>query len=75
MGTSLAILGAYVLAGEIIKAKDDHASALRAYEEKLRPYGGEEAEDPARRAWNRVSEKCLGGVGVELGSLGFWIGG
>lgn len=38
VGTSLAILGAYVLAGEIVKSKKDHRSALRAYEEKLRPY-------------------------------------
>ena len=38
VGTSLAILGAYVLAGEIIKHPDDHHAALCAYEEKLRLY-------------------------------------
>ena len=38
VGTSLAILGAYVLAGEIVKFKEDPRAALQAYEEKLRPY-------------------------------------
>ena len=36
--TSLAISGAYVLAGEISKNKGDLEKALSAYEEKLRPY-------------------------------------
>lgn len=38
VGTSLAILGAYVLAGEIVKGKHNHRGALEAYEEKLRGY-------------------------------------
>ncbi|WP_442485698.1 FAD-dependent monooxygenase [Aeoliella sp. SH292] len=37
MGTSLAILGAYLLAGEIAK-NDNVSSALRAYETLFRPY-------------------------------------
>ena len=36
-GTSLAIAGAYVLAGEIGRHKDDLAAGLRSYEERLRP--------------------------------------
>lgn len=36
-GTSLAIAGAYVLAGEISRHKDDLAAGLRAYEERMRP--------------------------------------
>ena len=38
IGTSLAILGAYVLAGEIAKCKDDPTAALQAYDQKLRSY-------------------------------------
>jgi len=40
MGTSLAIIGAYMLAGELSRLKDgEHpAEALTAYESKFRPY-------------------------------------
>jgi len=38
VGTSLAVLGAYVLAGEIVKSKNDPRGALRAYEEKFRSH-------------------------------------
>lgn len=37
MGTSLALVGAYVLAGEIAR-HDDHRAAFAAYERILRPY-------------------------------------
>lgn len=37
MGTSLALVGAYVLAGELA-ASDDHQRAFAAYERILRPY-------------------------------------
>lgn len=36
-GTSLAIAGGYVLAGEICKHKKDLAAGLRGYEEQMRP--------------------------------------
>lgn len=36
-GTSLAMAGAYVLAGEICKHNSDLAAGLRAYEERMRP--------------------------------------
>ncbi|KAM0804294.1 hypothetical protein BDR22DRAFT_837772 [Usnea florida] len=36
-GTSLALAGAYLLAGEICKHKGDLAAGLRGYEEQLRP--------------------------------------
>ena len=38
MGTSLAIVGAYVLAGEIAKCGDDYKAGLEGYEERMRPY-------------------------------------
>ena len=37
-GTALAMLGAYVLAGELATAKGDYTSAFRNYETKLRGY-------------------------------------
>lgn len=37
IGTTLAIVGAYVLAGELAKS-DDHAAALAAYERIMRPF-------------------------------------
>jgi 2-polyprenyl-6-methoxyphenol hydroxylase-like FAD-dependent oxidoreductase len=36
-GTSLAIAGAYVLAGEVCKKKGDLAAALSSYEQQMRP--------------------------------------
>ncbi|KAM4065541.1 FAD binding domain-containing protein [Hirsutella rhossiliensis] len=38
MGTSLALVGAYVLAGELARHGDDVAAALDAYDAKLRPF-------------------------------------
>ncbi|EPQ62935.1 Bgt-3685 [Blumeria graminis f. sp. tritici] len=38
MGTTLAIAGAYVLAGEISRAGKDFRSAFQGYESKMRPY-------------------------------------
>lgn len=37
-GTSLAIVGAYVMARELALSPDDHAVAFARYEEKLRPF-------------------------------------
>jgi 2-polyprenyl-6-methoxyphenol hydroxylase-like FAD-dependent oxidoreductase len=37
-GTSLALVGAYVLAGELAAAQGDHAVAFEAYETAMRPY-------------------------------------
>ncbi|BDZ48448.1 FAD-binding monooxygenase [Frondihabitans sucicola] len=44
MGTSLSLVGAYVLAGEL-SAHVDHRDAFRGYERILRPYV-EQAQDP-----------------------------
>ncbi|KAL6711745.1 hypothetical protein ACN47E_002788 [Coniothyrium glycines] len=38
MGTSAAIVGAYVLAGELARTPDDVQAALRTYEKTLRPF-------------------------------------
>ncbi|WP_149184890.1 FAD-dependent monooxygenase [Streptomyces sp. TRM49041] len=37
-GTSLALVGAYVLAGELARAGGDHAAGFAAYEERMRPF-------------------------------------
>ena len=37
-GTGLAVVGAYVLAGELAAADGDHRQAFRRYEDKFRPY-------------------------------------
>ena len=37
-GTSLAVVGAYVLAGELAHCRGDHRQAFAAYEAALRPY-------------------------------------
>jgi 2-polyprenyl-6-methoxyphenol hydroxylase-like FAD-dependent oxidoreductase len=37
-GTSMALVGAYVLAGELARAGGDHAAAFAAYERELRGY-------------------------------------
>lgn len=38
MGVGTGIVGAYVLAGEVASAGGDHATALAAYERRMRPY-------------------------------------
>ncbi|HEX3781968.1 MAG TPA: FAD-dependent monooxygenase [Pseudonocardiaceae bacterium] len=38
MGTSMALVGAYVLAGELAAAKGDHRIAFAAYEKEMREY-------------------------------------
>ena len=37
MGTSMAVIGAYILAGELKTANDDHAAAFNSYETQMRP--------------------------------------
>lgn len=46
LGTSLALVGAYVLAGELAAADGDHRAAFRRYEEVMRPYVGTAQELP-----------------------------
>ncbi|MEO7046679.1 MAG: FAD-dependent monooxygenase [Ferruginibacter sp.] len=38
MGTSMAIVGAYILAGELKEANGDHIIAFSKYEEQMRPF-------------------------------------
>lgn len=38
LGTNLCLVGAYVLAGELTRPENDVTQALKAYEEKMRPF-------------------------------------
>lgn len=69
LGTSLALVGAHVLAGELT-SRDDHAAALLRYEELVRPYvrtaqtlppGGIRGYAPSSRfaIWLRVATTRL----------------
>jgi 2-polyprenyl-6-methoxyphenol hydroxylase-like FAD-dependent oxidoreductase len=46
LGTSLALVGAYVLAGELVAAGGDHRIAFQAYRERLRAYAAQAQELP-----------------------------
>ncbi|KAJ4358644.1 uncharacterized protein N0V89_003228 [Didymosphaeria variabile] len=86
-GTSLAVLGAYVLAGEMSKLKDgEHPSrALDAYERSFRPFVEETQKIPKvipgvahpRTKWQRwLLEACLSCAAWLLGIswLARWVG-
>ncbi|KAM3084930.1 hypothetical protein ACMFMG_003374 [Clarireedia jacksonii] len=73
MGTSLAFLGAYVLAGEISKQLDNIPGALEEYEKVLRPYVEDVQTLPwgvpwiinPQSAWGvKVLETVIWGVGI-----------
>ncbi|TQM84049.1 2-polyprenyl-6-methoxyphenol hydroxylase-like FAD-dependent oxidoreductase [Saccharothrix saharensis] len=66
-GTSMALVGAYVLAGELATAPD-HATAFRRYEEEMREYvsrcqkfalGGVSSLTPKTRAFIRMRDLSL----------------
>jgi 2-polyprenyl-6-methoxyphenol hydroxylase-like FAD-dependent oxidoreductase len=46
LGTSTALVGAYVLAGELARAGGDHRAAFAAYERVMRPYTDQAQELP-----------------------------
>ncbi|WP_190812542.1 FAD-dependent monooxygenase [Saccharopolyspora pogona] len=66
-GTSLALVGAYVLAEELSRSDVDHAAAFAAYERRMRPFvalnqalatenpGGPASEESVDRAKNGIS--------------------
>ena len=73
MGTSLAFIGAYVLAGEISRQPNNIPAALESYERVLRPYAESIQKLPPGIPWIvnpqswlgvRVLENVLWGVGL-----------
>ncbi|NYI89937.1 2-polyprenyl-6-methoxyphenol hydroxylase-like FAD-dependent oxidoreductase [Amycolatopsis endophytica] len=76
MGTSMAVVGAYVLAAELATAQGDHRRALEAYERRLRHYvqvnqkpmpGGTKSFLPKSRTAIR-----LGNAGMKVMLAGPW---
>ncbi len=68
LGTSLALVGAYVLAGELAAADGDHRTAFGRYEQVMRPYvtraqqlppGGASGYAPRSRAVIRLREASM----------------
>ncbi len=53
MGTSLALVGAYVLAGELAR-NDSHTEAFAAYERLMRPYVDQAQDVP--KVWPRIAQ-------------------
>lgn len=60
MGTAMAIVGAYVLAGEIASTPDDLVGALRRYEERVTPFLDEAKQLPGGGIKMMVSNSRFG---------------
>ncbi|MDX3534584.1 FAD-dependent monooxygenase [Streptomyces sp. MB09-01] len=60
LGTSLALVGAYVLAGELAAAGGDHALALRRYDTVMRPYVSQAQQLPPGGAAGFAPSSRLG---------------
>lgn len=73
-GTSLAIIGAYVLAGELMTHEDDMQTALRRYEEMLLPFA-RESQTGLSNAMQLLNPQTAWGIGIRDAVLGFvtWI--
>ncbi|SEU19214.1 FAD-dependent monooxygenase [Stigmatella erecta] len=67
MGTSLALVGAYVLAGELGR-HDDPAQAFAAYERIMRPYV-EQAQDVPKLGPRIAQPQTRAGIALQLGAL------
>ena len=60
MGTSIAFIGAYVLAGEISRQRDNIPAALESYERVLRPYVESIQKLPPGIPWILNPQSALG---------------
>lgn len=70
-GTGLALVGAYVLAGELAKASGDHTVAFSAYEQKYRDYASVSRKVNAARilvpaTWTAIRLRNLLFTGLKL---------
>ncbi|HYO68371.1 MAG TPA: FAD-dependent monooxygenase [Archangium sp.] len=68
MGTSLALVGAYVLAGELAR-HDDHAEAFAAYERLMRPYV-DQAQDVPKAGPRIAQPQTRVGIALQRAVLG-----
>ncbi|MBC3839786.1 NAD(P)-binding protein [Streptacidiphilus sp. 4-A2] len=73
LGTSLALVGAYVLAGELAAA-GDHRTAFRAYEQIIRPYADQAQELPPGGAAGYApnSAFAIGMRALSMRSMNHW---
>jgi 2-polyprenyl-6-methoxyphenol hydroxylase-like FAD-dependent oxidoreductase len=69
-GTAFAIAGAYVLAGELARAQDDHAAAFAAYERVYRPFIEKKQKDAIAFASQFAPKTPLG---LFLRNAGTWL--
>ncbi|AKJ07104.1 2-polyprenyl-6-methoxyphenol hydroxylase-like FAD-dependent oxidoreductase [Archangium gephyra] len=67
MGTSLALVGAYVLAGELAR-RDDHSEAFAAYERIMRPYV-DQAQDVPKAGPRIAQPQTRVGIALLQGAL------
>ncbi len=68
IGTTLAVVGAYVLAGELA-ATNDYANAFREYEHKLRPFVDEgQGVSKTNQLWTHPHSKF--GISLQRAALG-----
>ncbi|GAA2145479.1 FAD-dependent monooxygenase [Actinomadura napierensis] len=68
-GTSLALVGAYVLAGELAAAQGDHEAAFAAYEREMRPFVARNQKlGPANL--KRMVMRTARGVRISMAMLG-----
>ena len=72
MGTSLAFIGAYVLAGEISRQPSNISAALESYEQVMRPYVESVQSLPPGIPWVVNPQSALG---VKILNTGFWLAG
>ncbi|MFF4223412.1 FAD-dependent monooxygenase [Streptomyces abikoensis] len=74
LGTSLALVGAYVLAGELASAGGDHRIAFRKYDEVMRPYVDQAQELPPGGAWGYApsSSLAIGLRNLSMRAMSHW---
>lgn len=68
MGTGLAVVAAYILAGELAVAGGDHITAFRRYEERIRTYA-ERCQRGARRVGTFMAPRSRLGIAIRNGGL------
>ena len=69
IGTSLAIIGGYVLAGELLNHPDDVGTALKRYEELLLPFS--KGQQGGAGAMQLLNPQTQWGIGIRNTILGF----
>ncbi|MFD8993792.1 FAD-dependent monooxygenase [Streptomyces abikoensis] len=74
LGTSLALVGAYALAGELASAGGDHRIAFRKYDEVMRPYVDQAQQLPpgGARGYAPSSSLAIGLRNLSMRAMNHW---